>query len=74
VRARQCSCMLQRATGSLRAIRSPRFARVPSPTGAAASVYEYGAGHFFTDVSLPDYSATATARAWTRSVTSSRDQ
>ena len=36
-------------------------------TGAAASVYEYrGAGHFFTDVSLPDYSATATARAWTR--------
>jgi dienelactone hydrolase len=36
-------------------------------TGAAASVYEYrGAGHFFTDASLPDYSATATARTWTR--------
>lgn len=36
-------------------------------TGAAASVYEYrGAGHFFTDVFLPDYSATATVRAWTR--------
>jgi dienelactone hydrolase len=36
-------------------------------TGAAASVYEYrGAGHFFTDVSLSDYSATATARTWTR--------
>jgi dienelactone hydrolase len=30
-------------------------------------VYEYrGAGHFFTDASLPDYSATATARTWTR--------
>ncbi len=36
-------------------------------TGAAASVYEYrNAGHFFTDDSLPDYSATATTRAWTR--------
>jgi dienelactone hydrolase len=36
-------------------------------TGATASVYEYrGAGHFFTDFSLPDYSATATARTWTR--------
>ncbi len=36
-------------------------------TGAAATVYEYrDAGHFFTDVSLPDYSATATARTWTR--------
>ena len=34
--------------------------------GATASVYEYrGAGHFFTDSSLSDYSATATASAWT---------
>ncbi|MFZ1995954.1 MAG: dienelactone hydrolase family protein [Solirubrobacteraceae bacterium] len=39
-------------------------------TGAAASVYEYrAAGHFFTDVSLPDYSATATASTWSRVVT-----
>ncbi len=34
---------------------------------AAASVYEYrDAGHFFTDNSLPDYSETATTRAWKR--------
>ena len=43
------------------------FRESADATGAAASVYEYrDAGHFFTDVSLPDYSATATARAWTR--------
>ena len=36
-------------------------------SGAAAAVYEYrGAGHFFTDASLPDYSQTATAHTWTR--------
>lgn len=35
--------------------------------GAAASVHEYsGAGHFFTDATLPDYSAEATTRTWER--------
>ena len=36
-------------------------------TGAAASVHEYsGAGHFFTDATLPDYSAEAATRTWER--------
>ncbi len=36
-------------------------------SGAAASVYQYRrAGHFFTDVSLTDYSAPATSSTWTR--------
>jgi dienelactone hydrolase len=43
------------------------FCESAGRTGAAASVYEYrGAGHLFTDVSLPDYSAAATASTWTR--------
>jgi dienelactone hydrolase len=43
------------------------FCETAGRTGAAASVYEYrGAGHLFTDVSLPDYSAAATASTWTR--------
>lgn len=35
--------------------------------GAAASVCEYhDAGHFFSDATLPDYSAAATASTWMR--------
>jgi len=34
-------------------------------SGAAASVHQYpGVGHFFTDVTLPEYDAAATARTW----------
>jgi dienelactone hydrolase len=43
------------------------FRQSADATGAAASVHEYrGAGHFFTDVSLPDYSAAATDGTWKR--------
>jgi dienelactone hydrolase len=43
------------------------FEQSSSNAGAASTVYEYAAaGHFFTDESLPDYDATATATAWAR--------
>jgi dienelactone hydrolase len=43
------------------------FRQSAGRTGAAASLYEYpAAGHFFTDASLPDYSAAASASAWAR--------
>ena len=36
-------------------------------TGAAASVHKYaGAGHLFTDATLPDYSAAAATSTWAR--------
>ncbi len=59
--------MSQRATGFAPADQIAAFRESAVRTGAAASEYEYrGAGHLFTDVSLPDYCAVATARTWTR--------
>jgi dienelactone hydrolase len=43
------------------------FQESAARSGAVASVHRYpGAGHFFTDVSLPDYQAAATASTWRR--------